>query len=133
METRYAQIEKELLSVLFALERFNVYTYGVKVLVENYHKPLEIILKKSLQDAPPQLQRILLRLQKYNFVIKHKPGKDLVVADILSKSPLPVFDPEMEKEISYYVHTVVSNMPMPDEMMMRLQRATKVKMNHCSN
>ncbi|CAB4023870.1 Hypothetical predicted protein [Paramuricea clavata] len=38
-ETRYAQIEKELLSVLFALERFNAYTYGVKVLVENDHKP----------------------------------------------------------------------------------------------
>ena len=40
-ETKYAQIEKELLSVLLALERFNVYTYGVKVLVENDHKPLE--------------------------------------------------------------------------------------------
>ena len=123
-ETRYAQIEKELLSVLFALERFNVYTYGVKVLVENDHKPLEIILKKTLQDAPPRLQRMLLRLQKYDFVIKHKPGKDLVVADTLSRAPLPVLDPEIEKEISYYVHTVVSNMPISDAMMMRLQRAT---------
>ena len=62
-ETRYAQIEKELLAVLFALERFNQYTYGKKVLVENDHKPLEIILKKSLHDAPPRLQRMLLRLQ----------------------------------------------------------------------
>ena len=123
-ETRNAQIEKELLSVLFDLERFDVYTYGVKVLVENDHKPLEIILKKFLQDAPPRLQRMLLRLQKYDFVIKHKPGKDLVDADTLSRAPLPVLDPEIEKEISYYVHTVVSNMPISDEMMVRLPRAT---------
>ena len=123
-ETRYAQIENELLSVLFDLERFNVYTHGVKVLIENDHNPLEIILKKSLQDAPPRLQRMLLRLQKYDFVIKHKLGKDLVVADTLWRAPLPVLDPEIEKEISYYVHTVVSNMPMSDEMIMRLPRAT---------
>ena len=97
-ETRYAQIEKELLSVLFALERFNVYTYGAKVLVENDHKPLEIILKKSLQEAPTRLQRMLLRLQKYDFVIKHKPGKDMIIADTLSRAPLPVLDPEIEKE-----------------------------------
>ncbi len=122
--TRYAQIEKELLSVLFALERFNSYTYGAKVLVENDHKPLEIILKRSLHDAPPRLQRMLLRLQKYDFVIKHKPGKDLVVADTLSRAPLPDTDPEIEKEISCYVHTMLSTLPVTDEMMARLKRAT---------
>jgi hypothetical protein len=93
-ETRYAQIEKRLLSVLFALERFNAYTYGVKILVENDHKPLEIILKKSLHNAPLRLQRMLLRLQKYDFTYKHKPGKDLVVADTLSRAPLPTIDSE---------------------------------------
>ncbi len=122
--TRYAQIEKELLSVLFALERFDSYTYGAKVLVENDHKPLEIILKKSVHDAPPRLQRMLLRLQKYDFVIKHKPGKDLVVADTLSRAPLPDTDPEIEKEISCYVHTLLSTLPVTDEKMARLKRAT---------
>ena len=67
---------------------------------------------------------MLLRLQKYDFVIKRKPDKDLVVADTLSRAPLPVLDPEIEKEISYNVHTVESNMPMSDEMMVRLPRAT---------
>ena len=124
-ETRYAQIEKELLSVLFALERFNAYTYGVKVLVENDHKPLEIILKKSLHDAPLRLQRMLLRLQKYDFTYKHKPGKDLVVADTLSRAPLPTTDSELEKEISCYVHMVMSNFPATDDMMARLRMATE--------
>ncbi|CAB4000247.1 retrotransposon-like family member retr-1 [Paramuricea clavata] len=94
---------------------FNAYTYGVKVLVENDHKPLEIILKKSLHDAPLRLQRMLLRLQKYDFTYKHKPGKDLVVADTLSRAPLPITDSELEKEISCYVHmlkkTVLSGWP----------------------
>ena len=82
----------------------------MKALVENDHKPLEI--------------RMLLRLQKYDFGVKHKPGKDLVEADILSRAQLPVLDPETEKEITYYVHTVVSNMPVSDVVMMQLRRAT---------
>jgi hypothetical protein len=45
-ETRYAQIEKELLSVIFGLERFHQYTYGRTVQVRSDHKPLESILKK---------------------------------------------------------------------------------------
>jgi hypothetical protein len=43
-ETRYAQIEKELLAVIFGLEKFNVYTYGRPVHVQSDHKPLEIII-----------------------------------------------------------------------------------------
>ena len=45
-ESRYAQIENELLAVHFSLERFNQYTYGKKVHVESDHKPLEINVKK---------------------------------------------------------------------------------------
>ena len=42
-ETRYAQIEKELLADVYALERFHQYTYGSTVEVESDHKPLETI------------------------------------------------------------------------------------------
>ena len=41
IETRYAQIEKELLSVVFDQQKFHQYTYGRKVYVTSYHKPLE--------------------------------------------------------------------------------------------
>lgn len=88
-ETRYAQIEKELLAVTFGLERFNQYTYGVDIVVENDHKPLESILKKPLSQAPPRLQRLLPRLQKYTFNFKYRPGKELVIADTLSPACLP--------------------------------------------
>jgi hypothetical protein len=65
VETRYAQIEKELLAVVFGLEKFHQYTYGQEVKVQSDHKPLEIVMKKPLHIAPKRLQRMFLRLQKY--------------------------------------------------------------------
>ena len=59
-ETRYAQIEKELLAVVWSLERFHMYTYGRKVTVQSDHKPLEIISRKPLYKAPKRLQSLLL-------------------------------------------------------------------------
>ena len=68
-ETNYAHIEKEQLSVLFGMEKFHLYTYGRPVKVENDHKPLEIIARKALQEAPRRLQRMFLRLQQYDYNI----------------------------------------------------------------
>ena len=39
-EKRYSQIEKEMLSIVYGLTRFHIYTYGRKVTVYNDHKPL---------------------------------------------------------------------------------------------
>lgn len=89
-ETRYAQIEKELLAIVFACERFNAYLYGRdEITVETDHKPLESIVLKPLNSAPQRLQRMLLRLQKYNLVLKYKKGKDMFLADTLSRAFLP--------------------------------------------
>ena len=72
-ESRNAQTEKELLAVEFSLLRFNQYTYGKKVPVESNHKPQEKTLKKPLSTVPPRLQRILLRMQKYDYTLEYKP------------------------------------------------------------
>ena len=51
-ETRFAQIEKECLAILFACERFDLYLYGREtVTVETDHQPLVLIFKKSLEAA----------------------------------------------------------------------------------
>jgi len=47
-ETRYTQIEKDILAIVFALEHFNQYTFGQHVHFENNHKPLEMIVLKPL-------------------------------------------------------------------------------------
>jgi hypothetical protein len=73
-EVHYAQIEKEMLAIVFGMERFESYLYGRKVLVESDHKPLESILKKSLLNAPKRLQRMILRLQKFELEVCTKRG-----------------------------------------------------------
>ena len=51
-EMHYAQIEKEMLAIVFGVERFEHYIYGRPVKVDTDHKPLEIIFKKSFLRAP---------------------------------------------------------------------------------
>ena len=51
------------------------------------HKPLEAIQKKNIANAPPRLQNMLLRLQKYDVNIKYVPGKELILTDALSRLP----------------------------------------------
>lgn len=52
-EQGYAQIEKELLAIVFGCERFNQFVYGKEIYVESDHKPLEVITKKPLCKTPP--------------------------------------------------------------------------------
>ena len=53
-ETRYANIECELLGVVGGLEKFNYFTFGRPVMILTDHKPLIAISKKSLVSAPTQ-------------------------------------------------------------------------------
>jgi len=89
-EQRYSNIERELLSVVFALERFHHYVYGYTATVQTDHRPLVIVWKKSIVSNSPRLQRLLLRLSHYDVSIEYVKGKDTVVADALSRvSPQP--------------------------------------------
>ena len=86
-ETRYANIERELLAIVFACPWFNTYVLGRPFTVESDHKPLEMIHQKSLASAPPRLQRMLLQLQQYDVTIRYRPGKEMLLADALSRCP----------------------------------------------
>jgi hypothetical protein len=90
-EVRYAQIEKELLAILFAaekfhhfiygmdvevqsdhraLEKFHHFIYGMDVEVQSDHRALESIFKKHLHKASPRIQLMLLRLMRYKLAVK---------------------------------------------------------------
>lgn len=89
-EKRYANIEREMLAVAVACKKFHYYWFGKRFMVESDHKPLEMIHLKNLTAAPPRLQRLVLRVQGYDFTIKYKPGTDMLLADPMSKlNPLP--------------------------------------------
>ena len=73
-ERRYAQIVKECLAIVFSCERFSQYLAGrVTITVESDHKPLQSIFQKSILSAPCLLQRMMLRLQRFNLDVKYKP------------------------------------------------------------
>lgn len=61
----YAQIEKELLAVVFRRAKFEEYIVGRDVTIETDHKPLESIIKRPLHASPLRLQRMLVQLQRY--------------------------------------------------------------------
>lgn len=86
VQSNYAQIEKEALAILFGCQRFHQYLFGKRFRVETDHKPLEIIFKKPLNKCPLRLQRILINLQQYDLEVQYKPGKQLYLADTLSRS-----------------------------------------------
>ena len=88
-EQRYAQIEKECLAIVFACERFHQYVLGrATVTVQSDHRPLESVFTKPLVAAPARLQRMLLHLQKYNLDVQYVPGKNMFIADTLSRASL---------------------------------------------
>ena len=87
METRYANIERELLAIVFACQCFSTYLLGRSFVAESDHKPLEMITMKNLANVTPHLQRMLLDLQRYDVTIKYQPGKEMQLADALSRCP----------------------------------------------
>lgn len=104
-QQRYAQIEKEMLAIVHGCERFRDYLFGQpEVVVESDHKPLEIIFKKPLCQCPLRLQRMRLSLQRYPIVVKYTPGKQLFVADALSRSPSQAI--LKEQCLNYQLNTI---------------------------
>lgn len=85
-EQCYAQIVKECLAIVFACERFDHYIQGRKVTIETDHKPLVPIFVNAIHGAPKRLQKMLLWLQKYQLDVTYKPGKEVLIADWLSRS-----------------------------------------------
>ena len=67
------KLKKNILEVVFASEKFDKYIFGCDIVdAKTDHKLLESIFKKCLCHAPARLQRMLLRLQRYNFDISYK-------------------------------------------------------------
>ena len=87
-EQNYAQIEKELLAIVFACERFHQSVYGNDIDVQSDHKPLEAIMTKSLSQTPPRIQRLLIRLQKYYLAVHFVLRKLMFIADTLPRAYL---------------------------------------------
>ena len=88
-EKQYAQIEKECLAIVTCMNKWHQYLYGKQhITVHTDHQPLESIFKKPISKAPRRLQRMMLKLLDYQFKVTYKKGKDLHIADTLSRAAL---------------------------------------------
>ena len=83
-KTHYANIERELLVIVYGCEKFHMYLYRRTFIMEMDHKPLEMISLKNLTAAPTRLQRMHLHLQQYDLVIMYWPGREMLLVDALS-------------------------------------------------
>ena len=110
-EQDYAQIEKEMYAIVLGTKRFHQYTYGRNIAVTTDHKPLEAILSKPQSAAPARLQRMMLRFQKYDLTVHHKPGKEIPVPDTLSRLHLNEVD-DTHEAFDAQIHLVVPNLPL---------------------
>ena len=121
-ETRYATIEKEMLAIVFALEKWHQYTFGRPLTVYSDHKPLEAIMKKPLDRAPKRLQGMLVRALAYDIKVQYLKGKDMFLADTLSRASLPYTSVNDQEE--FETINALKYLVMPDVRIREIRQHT---------
>jgi hypothetical protein len=82
IERRYSQMDKEALGLVWVCERFHEFLFGKTIELFTDHKPLEFIFSAKSRPCA-QVERWILRMQSYNYVVRHIPGAKNI-ADSLS-------------------------------------------------
>ena len=125
-EKGYAQIEKECLAGVWCCEKFDKYLRGLDFKLFTDHKPLvPLINTRDLDKVPIRCQRLLIRMMRYNPEAQYVPGKQLVVADTLSRAPQPGEISEIEWEIAADIPAVEQGWPLTSQRLSLIQEATQ--------
>lgn len=132
-QKRWAQIEKELFSIWFGCQKFHQYIYGQSVTVETDHKPLVTLFKKPLADIPSRLQRLMMKLYKYDLTVTYKPGKEMYISDTLSRAPMEgeciEFDQELEQELAIHSNMFYRTVNASDKKLEEISKHTNTDEN----
>ena len=116
-ERGYAQIE-DALALTLACTRFRDYLIGITFTLETGHKPLISLLgtAKSLDQLPPRIQRMKMRLIGFSYTIIHVPGKELYTADTLSCAPVTNANviEDLTGEVDVFASVVMQGFPTTD-------------------
>ena len=82
-QENYSTIEKEMLAMVFACEKFRPYIVGSHIIIHTDHTAIRYLIAKK--DAKPRLIRWVLLLQEFDLKIKDKKGSNNVIANHLSR------------------------------------------------
>ena len=82
-EQNYSVTERECLSIIFGIQKFQKYLYGRKFVIQTDHAPLSYIQRSKVESG--RIMRWALFLQNYCFTIEAIKGSDNVCADYLSR------------------------------------------------
>ena len=107
-QENYSTTEKEMLTIIFACEKFRPYILGSHIIIHTDHAAIKNLMAKK--EAKPRLIRWVSLLQEFDLEIKDKKGCDNVIADHLSRVEKPTVQEE-EKEIAEH---------FPDEQLFQL-------------
>jgi len=109
-QLNYSTIEKELLAVMFALDKFRSYLLGSKDIVYLDHAALRYLFSKK--DAESHLIQWILLLQEVDIEIRDKKGSENVVADHLSRLTVdfteeatPISETFPDEQLMHIAHT----------------------------
>ena len=124
-EVMYAQIEKEALAATWASERFSMYLLGKCYTLETDHKPLIPLLStKLLDEVPARVQQFRMRLMKFRYNIVHVPGKQLIIADTLSRAPREnthITSNDLQDEVEAYVNLIMETLPATERWLQEIR------------
>lgn len=84
-ESRYGITEKEMLAVVFGIEKFSYELKGRHFTLETDHKALLNIREKPNFDNPRVL-RWIEKIMQYDFKVKYRKGENMGLADDLSRN-----------------------------------------------
>ena len=102
--------------------KFHHFLYSTHFILEMDQKPLEAILSKSLNQATPQLQKILIRTFQYYFTVFHIPGPMNQLADCLSRLDNQNDNIKLPK---LYVYQIISQLKARSDTLNQLHIATQ--------
>ena len=107
MQSRYSNIECEILGVVTGVEHFHQYLFGGQFMLYTDHKPIESLVLKPLVDTSPRVQRLMLRLSQYHMNVEYKAGKFLLLSDCLSRLSNPDMQEE-DKSLNLHIMSIES-------------------------
>ncbi|XP_050088326.1 uncharacterized protein K02A2.6-like [Anopheles aquasalis] len=90
-QKNYAQVHKEALAVVFGVQKFHKYIYGIRFKLVTDNSGVKEIFKPTRTTssiAVARLSRWALILANYEYTIEHRPGKYMSNVDALSRLPL---------------------------------------------